>query len=938
MNMLSLQKMESTARTALRSATLIAAAAVLAACGGSGDGVSIGTGQDPDPVVVDFPIAYIRAPIPVDDNGAFDQQDLREQITFDFGADLYYRDRASPSAEAINITGELTQGLAAIRDVEIAYDGSSLLFAMRYPFDPNLDEEDLPTWNIWEYTFDSGTLRRVIPTDLTAEIGHDIMPKYLPDGRIIFSSTRQTRSQAVLLDEAQSGVRKEAFSALDEDQNEFAFNLHIMNADGSGIDQVTFNQSHDLDPSVMSNGQVVFSRWDHAGPQNDIVNLYRMNPDGAKLELLYGKKSHDTGTDPAVDVHFLQPRELEDGRLMTLLRPFTDTEGGGELVVVDTPQYVEFSQATAPNLGILRGPAQEDATVNQVSTEPGAPSPGGRYSSVYPILDGTGRLLVSFSQCRLIEQLADDGDPATADTAIVPCTDDRLANLFIQPDPDNPVTPDVGTFVVAPPLYGVWMYDPRDNTQRPVVAGEEGFIFTEVVAADPKVSPPVILNGEDTFTLDSTLADAGEGVLNIRSVYDFDGAAIVDIAATADPVQTPAANRLARFLRIEKAVSIPDDNLVDLDNADFGVTTALGMKEIVSYAMIEPDGSVMTKVPANVALQISVLDANGKRITQRHQSWISVRPGQELKCNGCHNRNAVDDVSDPANPIPLSHGRRDAFEAAYAGAPVAGVEFPNTDPMWWIGEVGETMAEVRARLTCATDGCSSIEPSMNVIYRDIWSADPAIKANNVDIDYLYTDLTTAAPTTLACQSNWQSHCRSIINYESIIHPLWSKPRPAFDDMGNPILDPVTGLQVDNQCTQCHTQIDPADGTTVIEPAGQLELTDGQSPDEPDQYHAYRELLVTDNLQEVVNGALVDAQQQVGVDVDGNPIFDVIPISPPASIAGARASGRFFDRFEDPANNATVNHYNMLSGAERRLIAEWLDVGAQYYNNPFDVPQ
>jgi hypothetical protein len=126
-----------------------------------------------------------------------------------------------------------------------------------------------------------------------------------------------------------------------------------------------------------------------------------------------------------------------------------------------------------------------------------------------------------------------------------------------------------------------------------------------------------------------------------------------------------------------------------------------------------------------------------------------------------------------------------------------------------------------------------------------------------------------------------------------------------------------------------------DGVTVIEPAGQLELTNGLSPDEPDHYHAYRELLVTDNLQVVMNGALVDAQQQIGVDIDGNPIFDVIPIDSPASIAGARESGNFFGRFEDPND---TDHYGVLSGAERRLIAEWLDVGAQYYNNPFDVPQ
>jgi len=884
-------------RHGFRFAALIIAAAAIAACS-QGDGVSIGTGQDADPVVIDFPLAYIRAPIPVDDNGDFEQEDLREQITFDFGADLFYRDRASASAEAINITGELTQGLAAVRDVEIAYDGSALVFAMRYPFDPNADEEDLPTWNIWKFTFDGSVLERVVKSDLTAEIGHDIMPKYLPDGRLIFTSTRQTRSQAVLLDEGKPG-----FPAMDEDQNEFTFNVHVMNDDGSGVEQLTFNQSHDLDPAPMGNGQIVFSRWDHAG-NNDEVNLYRMNPDGSALELLYGAQSHATGSNGDI-VQFMQPRELEDGRIMTLIRPFTDTEGGGELIAIDTPQYVENTQPTAPNIGILNGPAQEDATINQVSTEPGVPSPGGRYASVYPILDGSGRLIVSWSQCRLLEQLMDDGDPLTDDTFITPCTQDRLAMLFVQPDPDNPVTPDVGTYVVAPPLYGIWMYDPRDDTQLPIVPGEEGFIFTEVVAADPKIAPPAIPDGMNTFQLDPTIADAAEAVLNIRNVYDFDGGAVVDIPTMADPLQTAAAARPARFLRIEKAVSIPDDDLIDLDDTAFGVTTQFGMKEVISYSMIEPDGSVMVKVPANVALQISVTDENGKRITARHQNWISLRPGQELKCQGCHIGNSG-----------LSHGRYDAFDSAYEGAQAGWFEFPNTDPQWFIGTPGETMAEVRARVTCTNaggvcDATTSVEPSMNVVYRDVWTADPTV-------------------TSLACQQDWQAHCRSIINYESVLHPLWSLPRPQFDAAGVPILD-GNGVQVDRQCTLCHTQIDPADGATVIVPAGQLELTDGLSPDEPDHFHAYRELLVTDNLQEVVNGALVDVQN--GVDIDGNPIF--IPISSPASVAGARASGDFFGRFEDPNN---LEHFGVLSSAERRLIAEWLDVGAQYYNNPFDVPQ
>jgi hypothetical protein len=249
---------------------------VLTACS---DGVQLGTGQDPDPVVIDFPIAYIKSPLPVDGNGVFQQQDLREQITFEFGADLFFRDRASISALPVNITERVSMGLAAVRDVEIDYDGSRLLFAMRMPFEMGVAVEDqVATWNIWQYTFATDELIRVIASPLTAEIGHDIMPKYLPDGRIIFSSTRQTQSQALLLDEGKGG-----FPAQDEDDNEFAFNLHVMNDDGSGQKQVTFNQSHDLDPAVLDNGQIVYSRWDHNGP-NDAINLYRMNPDGSNQE------------------------------------------------------------------------------------------------------------------------------------------------------------------------------------------------------------------------------------------------------------------------------------------------------------------------------------------------------------------------------------------------------------------------------------------------------------------------------------------------------------------------------------------------------------------------------------------------------------------------------------------------------------------------------
>ena len=203
MSMLSHIRLDGSNRFGRHIVALLSAAFAMAACDGANQGVQLGNGQAPDPVVIDFPIAYIKAPLSVDDQGEFVQIDARELISFDFSADLYFRDRASPSSLATNITGAVTQGLGAIRDVEIAYDGSAVIFAMRTPVDLNLaiDDENQPTWNIWEYTFDTQVLRQVITTTLIAEIGHDIAPHYLPDGRIMFSSTRQIQSNAVLLDE-----------------------------------------------------------------------------------------------------------------------------------------------------------------------------------------------------------------------------------------------------------------------------------------------------------------------------------------------------------------------------------------------------------------------------------------------------------------------------------------------------------------------------------------------------------------------------------------------------------------------------------------------------------------------------------------------------------------------------------------------------------------
>ncbi|MGI9324733.1 MAG: hypothetical protein ACR2PZ_05900 [Pseudomonadales bacterium] len=893
-----------------RSAQFVAAlvcAGLLVGCGGGSDTGSsngLGGGQDPDPVLVDFPIAYVKRPLLVDDNGDLLTTQVRSATQFFPGAELFMRDRASPSAVERSLTVGIfpddedgNPPLYDVKDLDISSDGQRVVFAMRAPEDPNLDDDEQPTWNIWLYSAEDATVTRIIASDLIAEDGQDIAPRFLPDDRIVFSSTRQRLSKAVLLDEG-----KPQFSALDEDRDEPALTLHVMQPDGSDMKQITYNQSSDLDPMVFSDGRVVYARWDNIAGI-DRISLYRANPDGSENELLYGIHSHDTGPN-GVNVEFVEPKELPDGRLLVMLRPGGPQSRMGALpVAIDVANYVEHDQPTFENQGLLSD-AQELLIPGDISLEEDRPPLQGRYAAVNPLFDGTNRLIVSWSQCRLVDTTSDPDDPI-----IAPCTDENLV------DPN---------FVEADPLYGVWMHDLDEETQQPIVVPEVGEVYSEVVVLDNRTLPPVILDKTPGLDIDADLVAESVGVLHIRSIYDFDGTAAANLDVLKDPAQTTADERPARFLRIIKPVSMPDDDLVDLPNTAFGRSQINLMREVIGYAPIEPDGSVKVKVPANIAFAVEVLDVNGRRISAQHRNWLQLRPGEEMNCNGCH-----------SDDSELPHGRYGAeAPSANAGASADGSPFPNTEPALF-ANLGETMAEVITRINGIP------RPTVDVLYTDVWT-DPNVRAKDPDLSYPYSDLPSAAPVDAGCVGNWSALCRITINYETHVHPLWSADRQQFDAGG--------ALIGDNTCTTCHAPVDAA-GMAMV-PMAQLDLSDGPSPDEADHFISYRELLFPDNEVELVDGAVIDrlipaldgngnpifetdADGNQILDADGNPIpvLVTVNVAPPLTVVGANFSPRFFDRFAPGGTHASY-----LNAGELKLLSEWADIGAQYYNDPFAVPQ
>ncbi len=921
-------------------------AMILSACSETGAPSNIAA-NGADPGVLLAPIAFVKRPLPLDGNNNEIQPDLRDPFLFVSGGDVYLRSNSTVTASQINITEGVTDGQGDVKDLNPNYDGDKFLFSLRL-FDENPNDDVIPSWNIYEYSLSEQHLRRIIDQDTTAEQGDDLSPAYLPDGRIIFSSNRQRQSGEILTNEG-----KPRFKALDEDENATALVLHVMNDNGQNIHQVSFNQSHDLGSTVLSqthSGKVLFSRWDNAG-NNNALQLYTITPDGTDLQVLYGVHSHNTGAtnDGANDglIQFSRPMEMEDGRIMIIARPFSGTFGGGDIVIIDTRRFANATQPVYSFTGIGSG-AQEQATINPISTE--SPniefSQGGRYSSAWPLWDGSNRMLISKSTCTL-----------DIDGIRRPC---------IEPYLTDPAAIEIS------PTYGIWLYDMTHQTQKVIIPAESGMVITDIIAIQSRALNPDIIPDKTVGELNAGWRDDGIGAIHIKSVYDmgdgiFNGCFLDDCQAQGlaesvyelgDPAVATADQRPARFVRFVKGVAIPDgndpdlgDDAPDLQREAFGPIRNQAMREIIGYAPIEPDGSVKVKVPANIPLAINVLDRMGRRIGSRHQNWFQVRPGDTLECTGCHNPNTTNNIT------PNIHHRRDAetpsINSGLQDSAFSNTRIPGTTDAYW-GNIGETMAEARFRLAS-----TSIPPAQQphvtaeIIYEDYWT-NPDTLTPDTGFVYEYASLDTPSPDSASCQpaTSWDFKCRIVINYSQHIHPLWAIPRTDAS------LNDVT-------CTGCHSNFDTILMVDKI-PAGQLDLSDGLSDQNNGaRFKSYRELFFSDAGEEIdAMGNLVNIQitQQVAIldgdgnpvlDIDGNPTFDTILIDNPATATspamsgiGARAS-YFIEKMTETELESSrvlstvvsdpeyVDHSGFMNDHELRLISEWLDIGGQYFNNPFD---
>ena len=814
---------------------------------------------DSDSVTVEgnVSIAYVKRPVSTLGNPT-------DSIMTGSGGDLYIRDKSSPSGTETNVTAAITQGQGDVSDPEVSFDGTKILFAMH---------RNGERWGVWEYDTVSKSLRKISCDAAVA--GDDVDPAYLPDGRIVFVSDRQEGTKKLM--QAQ-GITP--YTYVDEYEREQVTALHVMNSDGSDCKQISFNQSHDRNPVVLSTGEIMYSRWDHVGGRNQFT-IFKINPDGTNPFPLYG--AHSPGNS------YLHPREMADGRVLSTVMPLSRTREGGSLEIIDAAHYSDNDShndggpTPPPNqLGQIAGqfqvakllfPNEDDAKVQ--SMRGGGVSDLGRYSTPYPLWDGTNRALVVFTPSQPVDQLNALG---------------------------------VMEEVEGPPKYGIYMLDLNAKTLRPVIPPQDNFYYSDPVPLQARAVPAP----KGNFIPDPSIG-VGMGLLDVNTVFDTDrlqrmGDSVLaagesipkasgrpNIAKIKKPGNSEFDNRVPRFFRITKAVPTP----AGLSREAIG-ETEFEMQQIVGYGVIEPDGSIRAKVPADTPILITALDKEGRAFTP-HTNWIQAREGERRFCKGCHSSRLT-----TTNP---SGGN-------FLNDPASVGDHPG-------GTGTTTMAQTRGSLD-ATYASLKRDPA----FSDYWTGqyntrDSTSITPQAAITLGYNLLTTTPPTIKGpgtCAGNWTKDCSFAINFPDHVQPILTA-----------------------KCASCHSGATPDAGLDLSNTlAGATGRVIG-----------YDELLVGDPL--------LDANGLPIITIDGDGDVRIERESAAVQEGSARSS-RLIERiFEQMLKAAAVqstqrlfcraggsgcttvtgttatwlDHSGYLNASEKRLVTEWADLGAQYFNDPFD---
>jgi len=176
------------------------------------------------------------------------------------GGNLCILSPVTPDGAVTEIAPQLDGGLFG--RIDLSPDARRIVFAYKAPG---------KGYRLYEIGVDGSGLRQLTfdgddEPDMIARYRHgydDLDPCYLPNGKIMFASTRSKR--AVLCHNAFTSTA-----------------LHVIDADGGNLRCISGNTVNEFAPCVLDDGRVIYTRWEYVDKGcGDVQSLWSMHPDGS---------------------------------------------------------------------------------------------------------------------------------------------------------------------------------------------------------------------------------------------------------------------------------------------------------------------------------------------------------------------------------------------------------------------------------------------------------------------------------------------------------------------------------------------------------------------------------------------------------------------------------------------------------------------------------
>jgi len=506
--------------------------------------------------------------------------------------------------------GPASLSLIDVNAPDVSYDGTKIVFAGlpngQYESRPGRDS--LGAWRIYTINVNGTGLRQVTFSDRDdlnlsqfSSVNHfekydDTDPAWLPDGRIVFSSTRWP--SLAMYNDARTT------------------NLYVVNANGSGLHRITAERNGAdralVDPLT---GKIVYSRWwrNFRNPSNNMSTVTDLDGYHMNLGLVVENCGNQCGNGPNADL-------LRNAWQLATINP--DGTGLAQFAGQSGIGGNQFSNQA------YGGSFAEDGSIytsffpmHHLSEAGGFggirhfPRGAHGYSGVIGITDNNGRLVredpPSFQVFR--------GDYA-ADPEVLP-----NGNLIISWATDT--RQDYGLYTIKPDGSGLTLLYDNPGTseirgrlirQRPLPP-----VIPDQVSKVASLLPPL---AGGPYDIDGTFT------YNALNVY-FNGPVDLDIV-NAIPVGSAGTIR----------------SFIDQQRTSYGFPERLDWPILLQEIPVAPDGSIVTTLPANVPLfeqirtpmpdyKVPLTGAGGSvyNTGAAHVAGLNFSPpGTVATCVGCH--------------------------------------------------------------------------------------------------------------------------------------------------------------------------------------------------------------------------------------------------------------------------------------------------------------